>query len=240
MHPVSLGIRIYPYLTPYETIMLIIHALRRLCSRAVLFVRHWTAKPRAGRWRIAAYAGCLALTAICAGCSLAPESAHATPSTPLKPVTVDLPRYMGTWYVISNIPYFAENGFVGSRVEWRLRADGKISDTFIGHRSSFTAPESRYHFVDTPLPENGNGVWRVRLFWPIYVSQITLYVDPDYRYTILGYPGRKLGWIFARSPQISDADYRSLLQRLRDLGYDPNLFRKIPQIPPSSPTPQNS
>jgi len=35
-------------------------------------------------------------------------------------LTIDLPRYMGEWHVIANIPYFAENGKVASRDVYRL------------------------------------------------------------------------------------------------------------------------
>ena len=37
-----------------------------------------------------------------------------------KPPAVDLQRFMGRWYVIANIPYFAESGYVGSYVEYEV------------------------------------------------------------------------------------------------------------------------
>jgi apolipoprotein D and lipocalin family protein len=144
---------------------------------------------------------------------------------------VDLPRYMGKWYVIANIPYFAEKGFVGSYAEWHLRDDGKIDDSFIGRKGAFDKPESRYRFVDTIVPGTGNAKWRVRLFWPISVTQLTLYVDSDYQYTLLGYPGKNLGWIFSRSPDMSDATYHQLLARLDAMGYDTSRFKRVAQRP---------
>lgn len=164
-------------------------------------------------------------------CSNGPPNPNPRAAAPLQTVPVDLPRYMGRWYVIANIPYFAERGFVGSRVHWALRADGRIDDGFAGRKGSFDAPETTHGFVDTVQPGSGGGAWRVRLFWPVYVSQLTLYVDPDYRYTILGYPGKSLGWILAREPQIDAATYRSLLARLDAMGYDTARFRKVAQTP---------
>lgn len=184
--------------------------------------------------RAPACAAALALTALLAtvaGCSNEPPNPNPRASLPLQTVPVDLPRYMGRWYVIANIPYFAERGFVASRAEWTLRTDGRIDDAFIGRKGGFDQPERHYQFVDAVKPDSGGGEWDVRLFWPVHVTQLTLYVDPDYRYTILGYPGKTLGWIFAREPQISDEDYRALLARLDAMGYDTSRFRRVPQVP---------
>ena len=46
---------------------------------------------------------------------------------PLQTVAhVDLARYMGDWYVIANIPYFAEKGCFDSVESYALRADGEV------------------------------------------------------------------------------------------------------------------
>ena len=170
------------------------------------------------------------------GCNLAPSSVEMAASGRPLP-QIDLPRYMGRWYVIANIPYFAERGFVGSYSQWSLRDDGAaggrpiIRDEFFGRKKSFDAELSHYEFVDTVVPDSGNAHWRVRLFWPIYVSQLTLYVDPDYQYTLVGLDSRNYGWIFARSPDISDEKYRDLLERFGAMGYDTTLFRRVPQRP---------
>lgn len=177
--------------------------------------------------RILCVAACLGLTA----CTSGTPNSNPRAVLPLHSVPVNLPRYMGRWYVIANIPYFAERGFVASRAEWTLRADGRIDDVFVGRKGGFDGPEKRYQFLDTVKPGSDGGEWSVRLFWPIHVTQITLYVDPEYRYTILGYPGKKLGWIFARQPQIDEEEYRALLARLDSMGYDTSLFRRVPQLP---------
>jgi apolipoprotein D and lipocalin family protein len=180
---------------------------------------------------LAAALACAIALAALPGCTSGPPNPNPRAALPLKTVPVDLPRYMGRWYVIAHIPYFAERHFVASRAEWTLRADGRIDDAFVGRKGGFDQPERRYQFLDTVKPGSGGGEWRVRLFWPVYVSQLTLYVDPDYRYTILGYPDKTLGWIFAREPQISDDTYRSLLARLDAMGYDTSRFRRVPQVP---------
>jgi apolipoprotein D and lipocalin family protein len=171
------------------------------------------------------------IAAVAASCSNGPSNPNPRADVPLRSVPVDLPRYMGRWYVIANIPYFAERDFVASRAEWTLREDGKIEDVFYGRKHGFDRPETRHQFLDTVKPGSGGGEWSVQLFWPIRVTQMTLWVDPDYRYTILGYPNRKLGWIFSRDATMSDDTYRSLLARLDAMGYDTTRFRRVPQMP---------
>lgn len=174
---------------------------------------------------VVALAALLALGA----CSSVPKNPNPLASQELKLATVDLPRYMGRWYVIANIPYFGEKGYVGGQAEWTLRADGKIDDAYIGRKGSFDEPETRRTFVDSIVPDTGNAKWRVRLFWPVYVTQLTLYVDPTYQYTILGYPDKSLGWIFSRTPFMPEAKYQEMLTRLEQQGYDITRFRRVPQ-----------
>lgn len=180
---------------------------------------------RRSRTRIAS----VVLACLLAACAGTPTNPNPRASQPLRLATVDLPRYMGHWYVIANIPYFGENGYVAGQSEWTLRPDGRIDDAYIGRKGGFDEPETRRTFVDTVVPGTNNAHWRVRLFWPISVDQLTLYVDPMYQYTVLGYPDKKLGWVFARTPYITEAKYQELLGKLDDQGYDISRFRRVPQ-----------
>ena len=164
-------------------------------------------------------------------CATTPPNPNPRANEALRLAKVDLPRYMGRWYLIANIPYFGEKNYVASRAEWVLREDGKIADAYIGRKGGFDQPETRREFVDTVVPGTDNAHWSVRLFWPITVSQLTLYVDDNYESTLLGYPGKSLGWIFARKPEMSDAQYRELLEKFDQQGYDISRFKRVPQKP---------
>jgi apolipoprotein D and lipocalin family protein len=112
-----------------------------------------------------------------------------------------------------------------------LHDDGKVVEHFSARKGTFDGPEKNFELVDTPDPATGNAHWSVRFFWPIYLSQDTIYVDDDYRFTLIGYKDRSLGWIFAREPELSDARYRELLGRFEAQGYDTSKFRRVPQKP---------
>lgn len=172
-----------------------------------------------------------ATCALLAACSSTPPNPNPRANEPFKLASVDLPRYMGHWYIVANIPYVLEKGFVGSNTRWTLRGDGKVVENFSARKGTFDGELKTYEFIDTPDPATNNAHWSVRFFWPIYGEQDTLYVDDDYQYTLIGHKGKDLGWIFARKPELSDAKYQELLQRFADQGYDTSRFRRVPQKP---------
>ena len=159
-----------------------------------------------------------------------PLAACATTDAPLTLAPqVDLERYFGKWWIIANIPYFAERGNVDAYVEYRRRPDGDIADIYVSRPESFTAEPVRREGRAYVVEGHNNALWRVTFLWPIFVSYPILYVDPDYQTALIGYPDRSLGWIFSRKPTMDDATYESLLARFAAQGYDTKLFVKVPQ-----------
>jgi apolipoprotein D and lipocalin family protein len=144
---------------------------------------------------------------------------------------VDLDRYAGRWYVIANIPYFAERGNVASYFDIAIAPDGTFTDLYVARAKTFEAPETSFTMKGYVVPDTGNARWRESPFWPLYLSYLILHVDPDYQTALVGYPGRGFGWVFARTPTIAEPVYQSLLGRLKDQGYDTGLFRRVPQMP---------
>jgi apolipoprotein D and lipocalin family protein len=143
---------------------------------------------------------------------------------------VDLERYAGRWYIIANIPYFAERGKVGSHFDVSF-PDGKVKDVYSARDGNFDVPLKSFTMNGYVVPGTGNARWRESPFWPVYLSYLILYVSPDYQYALVGYPGRGYGWVLSRSPTMGDATYTSLLQRFAAEGYDTKQFQRVPQQP---------
>lgn len=151
---------------------------------------------------------------------------------PLRTVRhVDLPRYMGDWRVIANIPYFGEKNCVDSIESYVLRPDGKIDNHFTYRKKSFSAPQKRMTALAWVQNRQTNAEWKVRFFGLITVDYLVIDLDPEYRWAVLGYPGRKYGWILAREKTLPARTYAGILHRLSQQGYDPARFRKVPQLP---------
>lgn len=148
---------------------------------------------------------------------------------PLKPVPyVDLDRYMGRWYMIANIPYFAEAGNVAVYVEYSRRDDGTYADKYTA-RDSFDLPPfvKNGHFEITNPVTNAEG--RITFLPPIWQDFAVVFLDDDYRHTVIAHPSRNYAWVFAREPRMSDSVYQAALAALADNGFDVTRVLKIPQ-----------
>jgi apolipoprotein D and lipocalin family protein len=143
---------------------------------------------------------------------------------------VDLPRYMGDWYVIANIPYFAEKNCFDSVESYALRPDGDIDNWFTCRKKSFDAPMEREASARASVKDkSSNAAWRVRFFKIISVQYLILDLDPNYQWVAVGHPSRNYGWIMARTKTLPDATYQGILRRLGEQGYDVAKFEKVPQ-----------
>src|ERR1700722_3246802 len=122
---------------------------------------------------------------------------------------VSLPRYMGDWYVIANIPYFAEKNCVDSIESYALRVDGRIDNWFQCRKKSFDAPlERKANAIATVEDKASNATWSVRFFHFISVKYLILKLDPDYQWVAVGHPSRRYGWIMARSKTMDEFTYQ--------------------------------
>jgi apolipoprotein D and lipocalin family protein len=150
---------------------------------------------------------------------------------------VDLPRFMGDWYVIANIPYFAEKGCFDSVESYALRADGNIDNWFSCRKGSFDAPlERKANALAIVKDKTTNAEWRVRFFKIVSIKYVILDLDPDYRWVAVGHPSRRYGWIFSRSRTLDEPTYAGVLRRLGEKGYDTTKFQKVPQRTSQSPS----
>jgi apolipoprotein D and lipocalin family protein len=152
---------------------------------------------------------------------------------PLRPVPhVDLPRYMGNWYVIANIPNFAEKNCVDSIESYALRSDGNIDNWFSCRDKTFDAPLKRKATALAVVDDKtSNAVWHVKFFKIFSVKYVVLDLDPNYQWVAVGHPSRNYGWVMSRSKTLDQGTYDAVLKNLASQGYDTSRFRRVPQQP---------
>ncbi len=143
--------------------------------------------------------------------------------------SVDVPRFMGPWYVIACIPSFIERHEYNAIETYRLDAAGRIRTVFIFNAGSFDGPARRLSPVGFVTAGTRGTVWGMRFVWPIRADYRLMYVAADYSQTVVGREKRDYAWIMARSPTMPDADYQRLAALLRGQGYDTTRLRKVPQ-----------
>jgi apolipoprotein D and lipocalin family protein len=167
--------------------------------------------------------GLLAAAFLAAGC-------QSTPYPPLALASaVDIPRFMGDWYVIASIPTAIEKDAYNAVESYRLAPDGTIETTFTFRAGGFDGKQKRYTPRGFVREEGSNAVWGMQFIWPIKADYRIAYLDPDYTQTVIGREKRDYVWIMARTPKISEADYARILQFLTEQDYDVSRIRRVPQ-----------
>ncbi len=142
---------------------------------------------------------------------------------------VDLPRFMGDWYVIACIPTYIERQAFAPKESYQLDPAGRVRTVFTYRHGAFDGPVKRYTPVGYVQAEGNGAVWKMQFIWPFRADYRIVYVDADYTMTVIGRQKRDFAWIMARTPQISEADYDRLRSLLASEGYDTGKLRKMPQ-----------
>jgi apolipoprotein D and lipocalin family protein len=169
-----------------------------------------------------ASAAALLLLAACAG--QPPQK-----SAPALAANVDSHRMSGQWFLIAHVPTAEEADRIDSSIELVERQDGGFDELYHyfdpGSMQALVLPRSRYE----PVPGSANSLWISRS--RALGSQMQLavvYIDPDYRYAIVGDSGRGLGWIYARQPELDSGTYGRLVARLGGAGYNVAGLHRLP------------
>ena len=142
---------------------------------------------------------------------------------------VDLPRFMGDWYVIANIPTSIETDAYNAAESYALNPDGTIATTFRFRKGGFDGKEKTYHPKGFVESDGSNAVWGMRFFWPIKAEYRIAYLDSGYTLAVIARSKRDYVWIMARTPSIPEADYARLVDAIGKWGYDTSKIRKVPQ-----------
>jgi len=160
-------------------------------------------------------------------------TATACASASREPITtvpeVDLDRFMGDWYVLAAIPTFLEKEAYNAVETYEREGERRIATTFTFRKGGFDGPEKRYEPTGFVREGTGNAVWGMRFVWPIKAEYRVLYLDDDYRVTIIGRTARDYVWIMAREPSIPEGELERLVDFVVAEGYDGSEIRMVPQ-----------
>lgn len=148
---------------------------------------------------------------------------------PMKTVErVDLERFMGDWYVIASIPTIFEKDIYNAIERYDRIAEDRIQTTF-----SFYKQGEAEKQVLTPVgyveDDGSNALWGMQFIWPFKADFRIVYLDENYRVTVIGRQKRDYVWIMAREPQMNDHRYGEIVAFVASLGYDTSKLVRVPQ-----------
>ena len=173
------------------------------------------------------------ITAIC--CSLAawvPLAAAQAQSSEVSPAplesiaSLDVSRYMGTWYEVAKYPnWFQKRCIANTSATYALQSngmlqvinrcqkeDGSITDALgeakqVGDANS---PKLKVRFAPAWLS-----------FLPfVWGNYWVIDLDPQYQLAAVSEPSRKYLWILSRTQTVDPKAYEALLQRLKQQGFN--------------------
>ena len=134
--------------------------------------------------------------------------------------SVDLKRYQGTWFEIARLPNFFEKKLKCITATYTLRDDGKITVLNKGHNISSPYKPSSSEGVAWVPDKNSPAKLKVQFFWPFSGDYWIMYLDPDYKFVLVGDPGRKYLWILCRENRMEESTYEMLIRKAIDNSYD--------------------
>jgi apolipoprotein D and lipocalin family protein len=170
--------------------------------------------------------GTALVVAILAGCASV---------TPMKTVEqVDLPRFMGDWYVLGAIPASQERNAVNGVETYRLRpGTGDVIDTtYVFREGAFDGELVTLRPTGFVEGSGGGARWGMKFAWwqgPFRLEYLVAWLDPDYTRTIIARSARDYVWIMARTPALPPEQWEELVQVVKELGYDTARLRRVPQ-----------
>ena len=142
--------------------------------------------------------------------------------------SVDLTRYVGRWYEIARLPNtFQKKCADAVTANYTMSANGKIEVINRCRKASgeYTTAKGKAKIVD----KKTNAKLKVTFFWPFYGDYWILDLGPNYEYAVVGDPGRKYLWILSRSPEMDEALYQQLLEKMATRGFKTEMMIRTSQ-----------
>ena len=182
--------------------------------------------------RTALLLAALPLLMLAAGCASTPKSKPVTASA------VELPKFMGAWYVLASIPLWPEKNSYNGVESYALDAKGRIQTTYTFRKGGFDGPLKTYRPVARVHNRETNAEWKMQFLWPFSADFLIHYVSADYQETIIGEPGLDYVWLMSRSPVARPSQMEALIARAKEIGYDTLKMRQVPQQWPDQEGPK--
>lgn len=153
-------------------------------------------------------------------------------SVPLAP-SVDLPRYMGDWYVIAHISTGMDRGSHDAVETYSLNPDGTVATVYTNRIGSFEGKPRRLTPTMRVIEDSGNALWAVRFawWWPFLYEYRVAHLEPDYSATIIARSDQDYLWIMSRTPTMPEAQLARYTKLAASWGYDVSKLERVPQRP---------
>ncbi len=144
--------------------------------------------------------------------------------------SVDIPQFMGTWYVWAGRMTYFERGAFGAQETYTWNPKEKRIDIdFSFHKDSFKGELKKIPQKAWIENQTTHAHWKVQPFWPLKFDYLIIDLDPKYQWTAVGVPSGAYLWIMGRVPKVTDKQINLVIDRVKNLGYPTQNMTQVPQ-----------
>lgn len=150
--------------------------------------------------------------------------------------SIDVPRYMGTWYEVAKYPnIFQRRCARNTRAQYTPQADGTVQ--VLNRCVTESGEEINALGLARQIGANTSPKLKVR-FAPAWLGWLPLVwgdywvidLDDNYQLAAVSEPSREYLWVLSRTPTVDANAYNALLKRLSAQGFDLSKLERSPQL----------
>lgn len=142
---------------------------------------------------------------------------------------IDIQKYIGKWYAISDIPQFFTRSCLYQTADYGIKSESEISvknTCFAKNKTKIIYGQAKVVNFETnaELIVTFNSFW-TRLF-RVKGDYSIIKIDPNYDYVMVGGKNRSNLWIMSRRPSMPEDLYNEYVEHAKELGFDVTRLRK--------------
>ena len=131
--------------------------------------------------------------------------------------TLDVERYMGTWFEVARYDHSFERGLEHCKAQYTLLADGRI----VVENSGIDSRNGKFKLsVGKAKAGERAGQLRVSFFLFFYSEYNVMMVDENYQISLVGSKAEKYLWILSRTPVPDPVLLDMIIEEATRRGYD--------------------
>ncbi len=140
--------------------------------------------------------------------------------------SLDVPRYLGTWYEIAKFPnWFQKKCVSNTKAVYSAKPDGNLRvlnscKTAGGETSEAEGLARQIGGKDSPKLEVSFAPEWLSFLPMVWGDYWVIDLDTQYQVAAVSDPKREYLWVLSRTPQIDPTVYADLLQRLKQQQFD--------------------
>jgi apolipoprotein D and lipocalin family protein len=140
--------------------------------------------------------------------------------------SVDINKYVGMWYEIASLPVSQQKGCYCTTAEYSIIDNETIKVVNRCRKDSINGEFDEAEGKAFVVEGSNNAKLKVQFFWPFKGDYWIINLDKDYKYAVVGVPSRKYFWILSREPKMDKELLNSLLNNVKEKGFDISTAQK--------------